>query len=287
MLTSVDRVQIAVRDRDAATETLRVLLGAKAVRSDEVRALGARRAVVQAGTSEFELLQPSGDGAVADFLAERGEGLFAAGFATANLDRLCARLEAKGVQVTCEGEQAFLARDQTFGMRTVLSPERERPPVGLIRFLYEATNVVGDRQVATNRYADHFGLDPERFCPITSEQWGYTGTLTMFDPPSKLDRIEVIQTTDPTKAMGRFHARRGDELYMCYVESDDVDAIAERLEARGGTFWKRGERPGLDGLFIHPTALHGVLVGVSRTTLAWSWSCRPDLVVGGRATSGH
>ena len=33
-----------------------------------------------------------------------------------------------------------------------------------------------------------------------------------------------------------------------------------------------------DGLWIHPGALHGLLLGVSRTTLAWEWSGRPELV---------
>ena len=32
--------------------------------------------------------------------------------------------------------------------------------------------------------------------------------------------------------MGRFKAKRGESLYMCYVETPDVKAIAERLEAR-------------------------------------------------------
>ena len=278
MLTAVDRVQIAVRDRDAAAETFRILLGAEAARSDEVKTLGARRSVVQAGASEFELLEPAGEGPVADFVAARGEGLFAAGFATPNLDALCRRLEAKGVRYLREGEQAFIAKDQTYGMRVVLSPERERRPVGLIRFLYEVTNVVGYWQAARDRYVDIFGREASRFCPITSEQWGYTGTLTLFRPPDRLDRIEITQTTDPAKAMGRFHARYGDELYMCYVEADDVDAIADRLDARGGRYQLRNTRPGLDGLWIHPTALHGVLMGVSRTTVAWSWSGRPELV---------
>jgi hypothetical protein len=59
---------------------------------------------------------------------------------------------------------------------------------------------------------------------------------------------------------------------------DDVDALAGRLESRGGRYEARGDRGHLDGLWIHPTALHGMLMGVSRTTFAWSWSGHPELV---------
>jgi hypothetical protein len=33
-----------------------------------------------------------------------------------------------------------------------------------------------------------------------------------------------------------------------------------------------------DGLWVHPKNLHGMLLGVSRTTLGWDWSGRPELV---------
>ena len=33
-----------------------------------------------------------------------------------------------------------------------------------------------------------------------------------------------------------------------------------------------------DGVWVHPKDLHGMLLGVSRTSLAWEWSGRPGLV---------
>jgi hypothetical protein len=33
-----------------------------------------------------------------------------------------------------------------------------------------------------------------------------------------------------------------------------------------------------DTLFVHPRALHGVLAGISRDTLAWRWSGHPEQV---------
>ena len=82
MLEHVDRVQIAVTDRAAAAQTFIDIFDAKLVKDDEVRALGAKRRVVHAGTSEFELLEPSGVGPVQAYLNQWGEGLFAAGFST-------------------------------------------------------------------------------------------------------------------------------------------------------------------------------------------------------------
>jgi hypothetical protein len=107
--------------------------------------------------------------------------------------------------------------------------------------------------------------------------YGYTGQLLLFNPPEQLDRIELSQITEPSRAMGRFHARRGQSIYMGYVETDDVGAVQARLNAGGARYSGRTDDPNPEGLFIHPTALHGMLMGVSRTNLAWTWSGRPEL----------
>src|SRR3972149_5680069 len=85
---------------------------------------------------------------------------------------------------------------------------------------------------------------------------------------------------DPVGLGRRGDARRGDSLYMCYVEAPQVPLIIERLEARRGRWTPRGDDPRAerDGLWVHPSALHGLLLGVSRTTLGWEWSGRPQLV---------
>jgi hypothetical protein len=277
MLERVDRMQLAVRDRAVAAETFSDVLEAEKVREDNVGLLAARRTVVHTGESEFELLEPSGDGPVAEHLERWGEGIFAGGFSTADVSRLAGRLSEKGVACQVEGEQIFIEPDQTKGMRMVISPAVERERVGLISFLYEVTNIVSDHGEAAAFYAGTFGLDSARFCPIKSDQYGYDGALTLFDPPARLDRIELTQITDEALAMGRFFTRRGESIYMCYVETEDVAAIRDRLEARGGRYSDRSGDPNPDGLFVHPTALHGMLMGVSRTNLAWMWSGRPEL----------
>ena len=96
MLERVGRMQLAVRDREEAAAVFAAILGAQTVREDAVRCLGAARTTVRAGSVEFELLQPSGDGAVADHLSERPEGIFAGGFGSRDLNALAGHLASRG-----------------------------------------------------------------------------------------------------------------------------------------------------------------------------------------------
>ena len=279
MLTRVDRVQIAVRDRVAAGEQLGELFAATPVADEAAVVLGARRRTMQAGTALFDLLEPVGDGPVAAFLGRWGEGLFAAGFATPDMDALARRLDAQGVRYAAASGQIFLDGSATDGLPAVISADTpiDLPPASALRSLYEVTLLVPDAATASAHLAEVFGLDASRFCPIASEQYGYQGTLTLFDPPARLDRIEVVQTSDETHAMGRFYARRGPGLYMCFAEADSIDALCARLDAAEARY-APGEYGKENGIFIHPSALFGVLLGVSRSSFGWTWSGRPELV---------
>jgi len=279
MLEHVDRVQIAVNSLDEAADTFREVFAAEHVRDDDLRRAGARRRVMQAGRSEFELLAPAGEGPVRDYLSQWGEGLFAAGFSTRDLPALLARLRDRGIAYAEEGSQAFIEPDQTPGLRIVLSPHVERHPAGLVGYLYEVTNLIDDHERAAAFYADTFGLDASRFSPIESKRYGYTGQLTLFNPPDRLSRIELSQITDWERPMGRFMKRRGGEtLYMCFIEVEEVEQIAERAKRREMRFVGHDRDGGFrEGMFFHPSTLHGVLMGVSRTNVAWMWSGRPEL----------
>jgi catechol 2,3-dioxygenase-like lactoylglutathione lyase family enzyme len=276
MLDRVDRMILAVRDRAAAASTFSRILGAEKVREDDLaQPYNARRIVVQAGDSEFELWEPAGEGPVAQHLERWGEGIFAAGFSTSDVNDMARRLEDRGRKVTTHGDQLFLEPDQTAGMRTVIQPTVKRDKIGLITGLYETTNIVDDHQAAADLYTDLFGLEQSRFSPIKSKAFGYIGTLTLFDPPARLDRVEITQTTEPG-AMQRYYQKRGQSLYMCFVETPNYAPIRERLEASGGRFAIAADYPDAS-MFIHPTALCGMLMGVSVTNEAWRWSGRPEL----------
>lgn len=277
MLSYVDRVQLVVDDRRAAVDTWRALFGAEVECDDRSRPLGAARSTVRAGATLFEFLEPDvEDGPAAAFAGHWGQGLYGVGFSTPDLDALRRRLEASGVACQDDAGRLVLDSAATHGMPTTIGPDRDRAPVGHIRFAYEVTNVVEDWQATAGAYARLFGLDASKFCPIASHQYGYEGTLTLFDPPHRLDRVEITQTSGDG-AMARFFQRRGPSLYMCYTETDDVEALAARLAERGCRFAFSEERDHSVGLFIHPSALHGMLMGVSLTNYAWSWSGHPEL----------
>jgi hypothetical protein len=113
-----------------------------------------------------------------------------------------------------------------------------------------------------------------KFSPISSKHYGYDGMLTLFDPPAKLDRIEAV-TPYGDGAMNRFFTKRGEGPYMFYVECDDTMALRKRLDSAGARYAAGAEET--SSVFIHPSATHGVLIGVSPKNQAWTWSGRPEL----------
>jgi hypothetical protein len=281
MLDRCDRVQVAVADRHRAAEGYRRLFGAETVREDVSRHLGARRLVLALGESEIELCEPDGAGRTQAFISAWGESIMTAGYATVDVERLARRLEQLDVAVTREDGQLYFGPPDTPGVPFVISPSTYRERVGRASFLYETTNtLVTDWRRAAAIYAGLFGLEPSRFCRIGSHRFAYEGTLTLFDPPNRLDRIELSQVTGGESAMGRFVARRGDSLYMAYVEVHDWPGIHAALMASGARWTPRGKDASTekDGGWIHPRELGGLLLGVSRTTLAWEWSGRKELV---------
>lgn len=288
MLTRIDRIQLAVPDRAEAARGWVELLGAAHHGDDRVACLGALRGRYRLGTGWVEVLQPDGDGPVADALSRRGRGhLFAAGAATADLEGLIDRLRRRGVEPVQEGHQVHLSEADSggHGLRLVVSRDDPGERAGLLGHFYEVTNLVHDAPTAVSHYAELFGLDPSQFQPIASEAYGYTGTLTLF-APGHLDRLEVITPTVADNTMGRFFSKAGESLYMAFAEAPDLVALEERLMAAGAGFTAEPRGPARDErgphtIFIHPAALGGMMLGLSRPTYAWRWSGHPERVEGG------
>lgn len=276
MLTRVDRVQLVVPDRDAAVARWAALFGGEKVSEGGSRILNAHTTTVQAGESLFEFLQPAGPGPVQDFTERWDQGLYGVGFSTPSLPDMARHLDSHDVKYDDDNGQLVLDPTATDGMPTTIVEDPPRERVGNISFVYEVTNPVADWQDTAALYTRIFGLDPTRFSAITSGEYGYTGTLTLFDPPARLDRIETTQTSGGG-AMDRFYQKRGPSLYMCYIEVEDVMALAGRIEAQNLRYNLSAGQPEGTGLFIHPSALFGMLMGVSKTNYAWSWSGHPEL----------
>jgi hypothetical protein len=280
MLSRVDRIQLTGSEWRKIADRWQRLLGAEVVREDAVEALGAARGIVRVGTSEVEILEPAGAGPVEDHVSRTGGGLFAAGLAAPDLEALRAHLDARDVRYRAEGGQLFAGPEALGlpGLRVVLSQWEDREPAGLLRHLYEVTHLTPDAAASASRIAELFALDASHFVPIRSEQYGYEGSLTLFHP-DRLDRIETITPDASEKTMPRYFRKRGPCLYMCYGETDDGGAVRENALEHAPDAWTGPrEGPAPDGLFLHPRALGGVMLGVSRTTVAWTWSGSPDRV---------
>src|SRR6266542_5757006 len=98
MVKKIHHVGIAVESLAKAYTFWRGALGLPLVREAEIADQGVRAALLAAGDSEIELLEPTrGDTGVARFLAKHGEGLHHVCFETPNVDADLGALKAQNV----------------------------------------------------------------------------------------------------------------------------------------------------------------------------------------------
>jgi hypothetical protein len=282
MLTEVDRLLVATPDSEAAGAAWRRILGAEEVLRARAPALGAVRRVFRVGRSDIEFLEPDGAGPIADALSRRGRGhVWAAGAASPDPGAVAQTAEASGAEVEADGGRRFITLEiEGAPIRFVISPEEERAPAGRLDFLYEATVLAADQEGAVTKIRDAFGLDETVFTTITSEMFGYTGVLTLFRA-GQLHRFEVITPIDRDKTMGRYHSREGACFYMGFAEASDLKGVEEQIAPGGVTIDRpegRRDDQSPDQIWIHPPTLGGVMLGVSRPTMAWMWSGHPERV---------
>jgi methylmalonyl-CoA epimerase len=121
MLRRIHHVGIVVRSLDEGYRFYRDTLGLPLIKEATVQDQGVRAALLLAGESEIELLEPiDPNGGVAKFLEKRGEGLHHVCFAT---DDVAAELEAtkaKGIPLIDQAPRKGLA-----GMICFLHPKAQ------------------------------------------------------------------------------------------------------------------------------------------------------------------
>lgn len=285
MLKHIDRVQIAVTNADEAAQGWVKFLGAEAAGTRAYKCLGATAHQYRLANGYVELLEATGPGPLADALAARGGNhLFAGGATCDDMPGLIKHLDQAATPYILEDGQLHLdlALSGIDGLRMTVTAHEERPPIGAIDFFYEVTLLHADADGATSRFCEIFGLNPAHFSTITSDKFGYWGTLTLFDPDG-LHRFEVITANEPDKTMGRFLAKTGPCLYMAFGESAAMPVIEQAVAAEdlAQTIDRPDARPKdqtPDQMWLHPVTLGGMMLGISRPSMAWSWSGRPDRV---------
>ncbi len=275
MLETVDGVILAVRNAEQAIARYEELFDARYDHDGESKELGARLVAVRVGTDAIRLAQPTGPGPIQDHIEKWGEGIVGVVFSSSDVDAVAKNLEASGLRPMTDGTAAYVPAEQMHGLHTVVVPFEERERVGVMSFVYEVTHLVDDWKGVSDFIAKAFGLDGMKFSPISSKNYGYDGMLTLFDPPAKLDRIEAV-TPYGDGAMNRFFTKRGEGPYMFYMECDNTAGLRKRLDEAGARY-AAGDDVDTSSVFIHPSATHGVLIGVSPKDQAWVWSGRPEL----------
>ena len=73
--------------------------------------------------------------------------------------------------------------------------------------------------------------------------------------PLGIGYLELLQPTDPEKAVGRFLARHGEGVYLVGFECKDISGAVGRLEAEGARVTARP-----DIAWVHPGEAHGLFV---------------------------
>ena len=93
----IDHVGVAVASIEAALPFYKKALGLEPVHREEVPAQKVHVAFLQAGETSIELLEPTGDGAIAKFLKTRGPGLHHVAFHVSDLPGHFERLKKEGL----------------------------------------------------------------------------------------------------------------------------------------------------------------------------------------------
>jgi methylmalonyl-CoA/ethylmalonyl-CoA epimerase len=96
-------VTVAVKDLDQALKTFQASFGFPVSRRGKDARSGASSAYLKIGDAEIELVaEGAPSGPVADFVAQRGEGLFLLKLEVVDLDAAVRELESRGVAVRAE-----------------------------------------------------------------------------------------------------------------------------------------------------------------------------------------
>ena len=284
MLLVIDRLQLATPNPELAIQRWVEVLGAELAGQSKIACLSANCTTLRIGRSEVEILEADGAGLVDDAVRQRGAHMFSAGASTHDVHAVQRKLAQLTSDALLEAGRLYIdgASINIPGLRLVVSPHEERSRVGLIDYLYEATVLAGDADALTRRFAEVFALDARDFAQIDSPRFGYDGQLTLFRSEA-LHRFEVITPLDLAKTMGRFFTKIGPCLYMSFAETSEILEIERRVKhlELGQTIDRPEDRSTelpADQIWLHPPTLGGVMLGLSRPTMAWSWSGKPDRV---------
>jgi GTPase len=110
-------------------------------------------------------------------------------------------------------------------------------------------------------FRDALGLDVEVPEDVASQR-----VRAHFIPVGE-SSIELLEATASDSAIAKYIEKRGPGIHHITLRVDDIRAVLAQLKARGVRLVDQEPRPGADGAlvaFIHPSAVHGVLVELTQ-----------------------
>ncbi|PWU24128.1 MAG: hypothetical protein C5B48_07415 [Candidatus Rokuibacteriota bacterium] len=248
-VTGIHHVGIVVAQLSSAYQFWRGTLTLPLLREAALPDQGVRAALLAAGDSEIELIEPTApDTGIARFLAKHGEGLHHVCFLTESVERDLAMLRARNVPLIdhaardgLAGRIAFLSPKACDGVLVELAtPVHAEPSLDSpVRF---KRLVIASRapQETARIYQDLFGL-PEvevNGGPRTMLGWAGGGTLLMV----------------PTAEVGGMVG-----LVALSLVAPDMPPVIERLERVNAAMLV-----GAGELTVEPKSSHGVHLHISR-----------------------
>ena len=114
----------------------------------------------------------------------------------------------------------------------------------------ELSVVVRDLEKAIETYTKRFGLTVHH--RGESQDFGFKNAIL----PTGLGHIELMEPTDPTKAVGKFLDKHGEGVYLVGFDVKDIPGAVAHLKAQGVRV--DDKRP--DIAWVHPHDAHGVFV---------------------------
>ena len=277
MITAIHHIGIAVQSLSEAYRLYRDVLGLPLVKEAEIADQGVRAALLAAGDSEIELLEPLGaNSGMGRFIARHGEGLHHICFGTPDVAAELTAAKDKGADLIDATPRAGLA-----GRIGFLHP---RSCAGVLVELATPFEVAPGIEVAGSRAAPAIEVAGSRASPARSGS-PHAG------PGLRLKRL-IIGAKEPRETAGLFQrlfafpeiAINGGTRVMLAVGrgalllvpagevggtegmvaismvSDDFDQLTASLASAG----TRGVLRGTGEVTLEPLATHGVHLHISR-----------------------
>lgn len=103
MITGLDHIGIAVTNLNEALGIYAGILGLKLVKIKTVENQGVKVALLLAGETKIELLEPTDEGSsVAKFIAKKGEGIHHIALTVSNIENSLEEIKRKGIALIDE-----------------------------------------------------------------------------------------------------------------------------------------------------------------------------------------